>query len=245
MVLDIFDFHKKLEHYPASYLTPKEQEAFDLLLEYLKGIFGEKISKSSRNTQINIVKGIVSSIANNLKKDIVKEEVVKYEANNVPRRRISREVRFLVLARDNYSCQACGRKRGENVKLTVDHHTPRSKGGTDELTNLVTLCNDCNQGKGDKIIKIIKPTPQQVTLPIPIEYAVDQVSQILRDYRTFSKNNQLSIQQAIAVVRKTPPMSFNPLFYPLPSQAIIKALMAFEKDEKIEIKDEIIDFSHL
>lgn len=163
----------------------------------------------------------------------------------MPRRRISREVRLLVLARDKYSCQACGRKRGGNVKLDVDHHIPTSKGGTDELENLITLCRDCNQGKGDKIIKILRPIPKQVEIPMPIDYAIDQVTQILRGYRTFSKINQLSIQQAIVVVQKTPPMSFNPLFYPLPPQAIIKALMALEKDEKIEIKDEIIDFSML
>ncbi len=69
MVLDIFDFDKKLEHYPASYLTPKEQEAFDLILEYLKGFFGDKISKSSRKTQINIVKDVVSSVVKNLQKE--------------------------------------------------------------------------------------------------------------------------------------------------------------------------------
>ncbi len=68
-VLDIFDFQKKLENYPASYLTLKEQEAFDLILEYLKGFFGEKISKSSRKTQINIVKDVVSSVVKNLKKE--------------------------------------------------------------------------------------------------------------------------------------------------------------------------------
>jgi len=163
----------------------------------------------------------------------------------MPRRRISKEVRYLVLERDKFSCQACGRKAGDNVKLTIDHHIPTSKGGTNGLENLVTLCYDCNQGKGDKIIKTLKPIPKQVDIPIPIDYAVDQVSQILREYRTFSKNYQLSIQQAIVVVQKTPPPSFKPLYYPLPSQAIIKALMALEKDEKIEIKDEIIDFSIL
>jgi len=158
---------------------------------------------------------------------------------------MTKQTRFLVLSRDNYSCQACGRKRGGNVKLTVDHKIPLSKGGTDELENLWTLCHECNQGKADMILKESITKSGKVGIPIPIDYAVDQVSQILREYRTFSKNSRLTIQQAIIVVQKTPPPSFNPLYYPLPSQVIIKALMAMEKDEKIEIKDEIIDFSML
>ena len=34
--------------------------------------------------------------------------------------------------------------------LEVDHITPVSKGGTDDIMNLVTSCRDCNRGKRDK-----------------------------------------------------------------------------------------------
>ncbi|MYI02130.1 MAG: hypothetical protein F4122_06325, partial [Gammaproteobacteria bacterium] len=34
--------------------------------------------------------------------------------------------------------------------LTIDHITPRSKGGTDHLTNLQLLCGHCNSVKGDR-----------------------------------------------------------------------------------------------
>ena len=34
--------------------------------------------------------------------------------------------------------------------LTIDHITPKSKGGTDHLENLQLLCGHCNSVKGDR-----------------------------------------------------------------------------------------------
>lgn len=59
-------------------------------------------------------------------------------------------IRFLVLKRDHYRCQICGRTAQDGVKLEVDHKIARSKGGSDDLSNLWTLCFDCNRGKRDK-----------------------------------------------------------------------------------------------
>ena len=61
---------------------------------------------------------------------------------------ISRRTRFLVLKRDRYTCQYCGRKAPE-VELEVDHRIPVAKGGSNNLSNLVTACRDCNRGKRD------------------------------------------------------------------------------------------------
>ena len=58
---------------------------------------------------------------------------------------ISKRTRFEVLRRDNYTCRYC--RSAENA-LTVDHVTPLALGGTDEPTNLVACCTDCNSGKG-------------------------------------------------------------------------------------------------
>ena len=44
-------------------------------------------------------------------------------------------------ARDDYKCQCCG-KRG--CRLEVHHLIPRSRGGSDKLANLITLCSDCH-----------------------------------------------------------------------------------------------------
>jgi 5-methylcytosine-specific restriction endonuclease McrA len=68
------------------------------------------------------------------------------------RRAISKKVRLLILERDGYRCQLCGRTAKE-TKLEVDHRKPVAKGGTDSLNNLWTLCIDCNRGKSDLSIQ--------------------------------------------------------------------------------------------
>lgn len=62
---------------------------------------------------------------------------------------IGKTLRFEVFKRDNFQCQYCG-KEAPNVVLEVDHIEPKSKGGTDDLLNLITSCFDCNRGKRDK-----------------------------------------------------------------------------------------------
>lgn len=60
---------------------------------------------------------------------------------------VSKSLRFEVMRRDGFACRYCG---GEppDVKLHVDHVTPVALGGQDVASNLVTSCEDCNQGKG-------------------------------------------------------------------------------------------------
>jgi hypothetical protein len=66
-------------------------------------------------------------------------------------RGIGNSKRFKVLMRDNFSCRYCGVK-GDEKKLEVDHIIPRSRGGGNDETNLVTACFECNRGKRDKLI---------------------------------------------------------------------------------------------
>lgn len=60
--------------------------------------------------------------------------------------------RFRVFKRDGYRCQMCGRDSASGAKLEVDHKSPRSRGGSNDLSNLWTLCFDCNRGKGAKLL---------------------------------------------------------------------------------------------
>lgn len=48
-----------------------------------------------------------------------------------------------VLYRDNYTCQKCHTNK-PNTKLQVHHIVPRSNGGNDHHSNLVTLCEKCH-----------------------------------------------------------------------------------------------------
>ena len=61
-------------------------------------------------------------------------------------------LRFLVLARDNFTCGYCGRTPGDGAKLMVDHIYPKSKGGDNEEKNLLTACDECNLGKSDILL---------------------------------------------------------------------------------------------
>lgn len=62
---------------------------------------------------------------------------------------ITKSLRFEVFKRDKFTCHYCGRK-APDVVLHIDHIEPVSKGGGNEILNLVTSCFDCNMGKKDK-----------------------------------------------------------------------------------------------
>lgn len=57
---------------------------------------------------------------------------------------VTKRTRFEVLRRDNYTCRYC---RSVENELTVDHVTPVALGGSDDPSNLVAACKDCNAGK--------------------------------------------------------------------------------------------------
>jgi len=61
-------------------------------------------------------------------------------------------LRFNILARDNFTCQYCGKTPQDGAKLVVDHINPQSNGGKSIETNLVTACQECNGGKKDILL---------------------------------------------------------------------------------------------
>lgn len=54
------------------------------------------------------------------------------------------EVRREIFGRDGYACKACGTR----ANLSIDHIIPVRAGGTDDHSNLQTLCIRCNSKKG-------------------------------------------------------------------------------------------------
>lgn len=60
-----------------------------------------------------------------------------------------------IYKRDNHQCVYCG----SNKNLTLDHVIPKSRGGTNEWTNLVTSCFKCNLKKSNK-------TPEEAKMPM-------------------------------------------------------------------------------
>jgi 5-methylcytosine-specific restriction endonuclease McrA len=63
-------------------------------------------------------------------------------------RRISSYKRLKVFERDEWRCRFCG---GQN-NLVIDHIFPVSKGGGNQIENLQTLCKNCNDLKGNKVL---------------------------------------------------------------------------------------------
>lgn len=63
----------------------------------------------------------------------------------------SLRLRFQVLKRDHFACVQCGASpaKDQSVELHVDHVMPWSKGGETMVSNLQTLCQKCNLGKGN------------------------------------------------------------------------------------------------
>ncbi|MFC3986507.1 HNH endonuclease [Streptosporangium jomthongense] len=59
---------------------------------------------------------------------------------------VSKRLRSEIFRRDNSTCHYCGAK-APDVKITIDHVIPVALGGSDEPSNLVTACEDCNNGK--------------------------------------------------------------------------------------------------
>lgn len=65
------------------------------------------------------------------------------------RKAIPKKIRFEVFKRDKFTCQYCG-KSAPDVVLEIDHIKPVSKGGDNDIMNLVTACKDCNSGKSNR-----------------------------------------------------------------------------------------------
>ena len=55
--------------------------------------------------------------------------------------------RYYVFARDNYTCQVC---KCKNKILQTHHLIYKSKGGTDKVSNLISVCTDCHTSKNHK-----------------------------------------------------------------------------------------------
>lgn len=65
--------------------------------------------------------------------------------------------RYAVYAADGNCCiycgKSCGRPGSGLPTASLDHVTPHSHGGTDDVTNLITACVACNSARGAKTVR--------------------------------------------------------------------------------------------
>lgn len=87
-----------------------------------------------------------------LQRKLYKGSTIK---NTTPVRQSQKVLRYLML-RHGKRCVYCGVGVHLPVykaepKATLDHLIPRSKGGSNEISNLVVACRECNGKKSDKM----------------------------------------------------------------------------------------------
>lgn len=91
----------------------------------------------------------------------ISQELVKFDTQTMQNPEISGkeyqqgelagyEVREYLLEKWGRKCAYCG---VENVPLEIEHIHPKSKGGSNRVSNLTLACRSCNQAKGNRDIK--------------------------------------------------------------------------------------------
>lgn len=91
---------------------------------------------------------------------------------------LSKRVRFEIFKRDGFTCQYCGQRPPE-VVLEVDHIHPQSKGGTDDMLNLITACSACNNGKRAELLSDRSPKPDADVEYLAIQQEVAELKRFL------------------------------------------------------------------
>ena len=97
-------------------------------------------------------------------------------------RNISKEARAFVLDRNGFTCQMCGAVAGEphpdgsgrKTRLHIGHIIDKSKGGTDDYTNLKALCSVCNEGLSN--ISPMRPDLKKLLIEIRRAKKEDQLA---------------------------------------------------------------------
>jgi 5-methylcytosine-specific restriction endonuclease McrA len=95
------------------------------------------------------------------------------------RRALSMRIRCEVFKRDSFTCQYCAAKAPDAL-LHVDHIVPVSKGGTNDLLNLVTACSNCNAGKTNRQLSDLSIVEKQRRQIEEIQDRKEQIELMLR-----------------------------------------------------------------
>ena len=111
-------------------------------------MFKEKPNDLQRFVR-GLIRDLITSTRNSQPKELVPEVVPNPVEKTSRTRNITLKVRMEVLRHNSSQCVYCGRKPPA-VPLEVDHVVPFSKGGSNDLSNLQTLCFDCNRGKSNR-----------------------------------------------------------------------------------------------
>ncbi len=111
--------------------------------------YGFRISAKPYKTRWGSLRKACQVLARFKRGEITEPQLLGSVPSRRTRAALSLTLRWDVLKHDDYRCVKCG-AHPPDVQLEVDHILPVSRGGTNDLTNLRTLCRPCNQGKKDR-----------------------------------------------------------------------------------------------
>ena len=122
----------------------------------------------SLNSRVANIVTIVKRVSSLCQITAISQELVRFDTQQMQEEEISGvgyqqgtlagyEVREFLLEKWNRRCAYCGAK---DTKLEIEHIQPRSKGGSNRLSNLCLACVPCNQKKGNlDILDFLKGKP--------------------------------------------------------------------------------------
>jgi len=114
----------------------------------------------------------------------------------LPERMISKEIRRAVLRDWGYRCYYCAADlRRPCVQATLDHRLPRSRGGTDQRSNLVPACLACNHAKGAQTVAEFR---ERVRRTQPEWQAMVALSRVLASDRSLARPSAYRLLWACA-----------------------------------------------
>lgn len=109
------------------------------------------------------------------------------------RKSLSKKKRFEVFKRDKFTCQYCG-KNAPDVVLEVDHIRPVSKGGNNDILNLITSCFDCNRGKSNRELDDSTAINKQVDQLKVLQERRDQINMMLQWKMDLENESDMQIE---------------------------------------------------
>jgi hypothetical protein len=144
---------------------------------------------------------------------------------------LSKKLRFEVFKRDGFRCQYCG-QHPPTVILEADHVLPKSKGGSDDINNLVTSCFDCNRGKSaNELTSVPLTVAQNVKL---IKEREAQYKEYLKLLKRVDEREGDEIDHIEKVFQRAfPKYSFKPAFR-MSVKKFIKLLGLSEVQDSME-----------
>jgi hypothetical protein len=113
------------------------------------------------------------------------------------RKALTKKARFEVFKRDSFTCQYCGKKAPE-VVLHVDHVHPVSKGGSNDILNLVTSCEYCNAGKSDRTLDDSAAVSKRMGQAATLQAKREQIEMISEWQRGLVDLDEISLKEALS-----------------------------------------------